>query len=123
MIAGVRGRSALLVCLGASLACGPAAPPASCPRDLPMSCPMPEPSFAGEVQAIYQTKCQPACHEPGGVEPNKPFTTLAQIRTEQLSTMLGQVYNCVMPLAPAPPLTDEERQALLGWLVCKEPDN
>jgi mono/diheme cytochrome c family protein len=83
---------------------------------------MPAPSFRGQVQAIYQAKCQ-ACHAPGGQEAVKPYTTLGQIRAEPLSTMLGQVYNCVMPLAGAPPLTPDERQALLGWLVCMEPDN
>jgi hypothetical protein len=123
MIALVLRRSALLACMGASLACGSAGPPASCPRDLPMTCPMPAPSFAAEVQPIYQSKCVPACHEPGGQEANRPFTTLAEIRAERLSTMLSQVYNCVMPLAPAAPLTPDERQALLGWLVCEEPDN
>jgi hypothetical protein len=126
MIPAVRGRPALLACAAlaaAALACGPAdAPAASCPRDLPMTCPMPAPSFSGQVHAIYQTKCQ-ACHAPGGQEATKPFTTLAQIRAEPLSTMVSQVYNCVMPLAGAPPLTGDERQALLGWLVCMEPDN
>jgi hypothetical protein len=125
MIAAVRGRPALLACAAlaaATLACGPDGPPASCPRDLPMSCPMPAPSFSGQVHAIYQAKCQ-ACHAPGGQEFNKPFTTLAEIHAEPLSTMLSQVYNCVMPKAGAPPLTTEERQALLGWLVCMEPDN
>jgi hypothetical protein len=125
MIATVRGRPALplhAALLAAVLACGPADPATSCPRDLPMSCPVPAPSFSGQIQAIYQAKCQ-ACHAPGGQESTKPFTTLAQIRAEPLSTMLGQVYNCVMPKAGAPPLTPDERQALLGWLVCMEPDN
>ena len=125
MIARVRGRPALFLCAAlavTALACGPDGPSASCPRDLPMTCPMPAPSFAGQVHAIYQTRCQP-CHTPGGLESKKPFVTLAQIRAEPLSTMLGQVYNCVMPQAPSAPLTTDERQALLGWLVCEEPDN
>jgi mono/diheme cytochrome c family protein len=126
MIAGVRGRGrpalfANVILGAAAVACG-AAPGASCPRDLPMSCPDPAPSFATEVHAIYEAKCQ-ACHAPGGQEQNKPFTTLAQIQAEPLSTMLSQLYNCVMPLAGSPALTTEERQALLGWLVCLEPNN
>ena len=83
---------------------------------------MPAPSFSGQVQAIYRAKCQD-CHAPGGTEATKPFTTLAQIKAEPLSTMLGQVYNCVMPQAGAPQLTADERQALLAWLVCEEPNN
>jgi uncharacterized membrane protein len=125
MIARVRGRPALLLCVAlvvAAPACGPDEPSTSCPRDLPMSCPMPAPSFSGQVRAIYQAKCQD-CHTPGGMESTKPFTTLAQIKAEPLSTMLGQVYNCVMPKAGAPQLTTDERQALLAWLVCEEPDN
>ena len=105
-----------------AVGCGPAERPASCPSDLPPACPTPAPSFSAEVSTIYRTKCE-ACHAPGGQEANKPFTTLAQIHAEPLSTMLSQVYNCVMPLATAPELTTDERQALLGWLVCMEPDN
>lgn len=131
MIARVRGRSALII--SATLAAVSDArgggavlrlerPPASCPRDLPASCPMPAPSFSGEVQAIFQTKCVP-CHAPGGQEASKPYTSLALIQRQALSTMLGQVYNCAMPPATALQLTADERQALLGWLVCMRPDN
>jgi uncharacterized membrane protein len=125
MIARVRGRPALLllaILAVTSLACGSSEPPASCPRDLPASCPTPAPSFSGEVQAIFQAKCVP-CHSPGGQEATKPYTSLALIQRQPLSTMLAQVYNCAMPLATAPQLTAEERQALLGWLVCMRPDN
>ena len=125
MIADVRGRPVLSLCAAlaaAALSCGGADVPASCPRDLPMACPTPMPSYSGQVQAIFAAKCV-TCHAPGGQESSKPFTTFKEILLEPLSTMLSQVYNCVMPLATAPQLTDDERAALLGWLVCREPDN
>jgi uncharacterized membrane protein len=125
MIARVSGRPALIISAtlaAAALACGSSDPPASCPRDIPASCPAPAPSFSAEVQAIFQAKCVP-CHAPGGQEATKPYTSLELIQRQPLSTMLGQVYNCAMPPATAPQLTADERQALLGWLVCMRPDN
>jgi hypothetical protein len=126
MLRQVRG-PLLLLCAGlaaAGVACGPAAPATSCPtNDLPATCPTPAPSYAGEVQAIFQAKCLPGCHEPGGMEATKPYTTLAQILQEPLQTMLIQVLSCNMPKAPSPGLTADERKAMLGWFECMRPNN
>jgi hypothetical protein len=37
--------------------------------------------------------------------------------------MLVQVNACAMPPADAGPLSTIDRTALLGWLVCKAPEN
>jgi uncharacterized membrane protein len=105
----------------AAAGCGGDDPAISCPNDQPAACPSPEPSFSGQVAAIIQSRCA-VCHAPGGQEPTRPFQTYAQI-SAQRGPILNQVSTCRMPLAGATPLTDEERQALLGWLVCRAPDN
>ncbi|HVZ73212.1 MAG TPA: hypothetical protein VHJ20_12615 [Polyangia bacterium] len=102
-------------------ACGQAA--SSCPDDEPAACPSPAPSFSGQVQDIFARKCD-ACHAPGGVESSKPFVTYAQIspRDTRLS-IESRIVSCNMPQAGAPQLTEDERLALLGWLVCGGPNN
>jgi len=37
--------------------------------------------------------------------------------------VLTQVYSCRMPQPGAAPLTEAERAALLGWLVCGAPND
>jgi len=88
----------------------------------PATCPSPAPSYAAEVEPIIRAKCV-TCHAPGGLSASKPYTTLAQIKLEPLTTMISFVQSCAMPQAPAPALTADEGAALLGWLVCREPDN
>ncbi len=96
--------------------------PSNCPSDLPASCPTPTPSFNSQVNDIIQRKCG-ACHTGNGVEASAhEFSTYATI-APQRSAMLNQVYACRMPPPDAPGLTVDERAALLGWLVCKAPDN
>jgi uncharacterized membrane protein len=121
MLVDMRGRRVLLVnaVLAMVAACGPAG---ECPNDVPASCPSPAPSFSGEVQGIIQSRCVP-CHAPGGQEQNRPLQSYDQQIYPQRRMILSQVASCRMPLAGAPPLTPEERQALLGWLVCGAPNN
>ncbi|MHB1846119.1 MAG: hypothetical protein ACYCWW_14935 [Deltaproteobacteria bacterium] len=92
------------------------------PNDLPQSCPNPMPSFAKDVQPIIQSSCD-QCHLPGDpTYPGFPYDNYAddyKYRTQ----MLDFVNSCLMPKAPAKPLTEAQRQALLGWLVCGAPDN
>jgi hypothetical protein len=103
---------------GGGAGCGPGD---TCPNDEPASCPSPIPSFSGEVQAIFLHKCG-TCHAPGGMKADTPFLTWAQIKPARTS-ILVRVERCEMPKAGAAPLTDEERLALLGWLVCEAPNN
>jgi mono/diheme cytochrome c family protein len=105
---------------GGGVACGPGD---TCPNDEPASCPSPIPSFSGQVQAIFETKCG-ACHAPGGLKADTPLLTWAQISPPLTRTsVLVRIVRCEMPKAGAPPLTEDERLALLGWLVCGGPNN
>jgi uncharacterized membrane protein len=117
----MRAPAVLLVCaaLAVAASCGGAA--VSCPNDAPESCPSPAPSYSGQVQAIIQSRCT-TCHAPGGLEPTKPLQTYTQVNDLRLM-LLTQVASCRMPLSGAPPLSPDERQALLGWLVCGAPNN
>ncbi len=104
----------------AGVGCGAAD---SCPNDEPAACPSPAPSFSGQVQAIFQTKCG-ACHAPGGVKADTPLLTYAQVSPAGTRTsILTRIERCEMPQAGAPQLTPAERAALLGWLVCHGPNN
>jgi mono/diheme cytochrome c family protein len=104
---------------GGGIGCGPGD---TCPNDEPTSCPSPEPSFSGQVQAIFQSKCG-ACHAPGGMKADKPFLTYAQIKPASTS-ILTRVERCEMPQVGATPLTEEERLALLAWIgICGAPNN
>jgi hypothetical protein len=96
--------------------------PGTCPQDLPSACPSPPPSFKSQVDDVFQRKCG-ACHTGTGVEAaSYNFATYSSIAALR-SPILNQVYACRMPPADAPKLTAEERALLLGWLVCKAPDN
>jgi hypothetical protein len=119
----LRGRSALLFCATlalAGVACGSGDGP-SCPRDFPPACPSPAPTFAADAQPVFQSKCQP-CHEPGGQKADVPLTTWAQIHS-RITTVVSLVNGCQMPPPGAPPLTSDERAALLGWFACNATDN
>ena len=104
--------------LGAGLSCSGSAP-AACPNDFPSTCPPQPPSFANDVSPLIHSTCTP-CHCPGQQVPT--LDTYADImRAGQMISM--QVFQCRMPPAPRPPLTAEERQIILGWLVCGAMDN
>jgi hypothetical protein len=113
----------LVGALAAASGCGSDGGSGSCPRDLPAACPDPAPSYANQVGAIVQTYCV-GCHAPAGVEPTLPFETVADIQyMDRFARMLIQVQQCKMPMAGYPQPTEQERVALLGWLVCAAPDN
>jgi uncharacterized membrane protein len=91
-----------------------------CPHELPSACAS-APSYQAQIAPIVAARCA-TCHAPGGVEASKPLDTYAALHARR-GSVLDQVYNCLMPLPGAPPLTTEERAALLGWLVCDAPEN
>ncbi len=117
---------ALACCCG-----GPGGPDASVdpcgatggePHDLPQSCPSPEPSFSKDVQPIIQSNCD-LCHLPGDPSyPGFPYDSYADDK-KYASEMLNFVSSCLMPKPPGPPLTEAQRQALMGWVVCGAPNN
>src|SRR5262249_31275859 len=93
----------------------------SCPDDLPASCPSPTPSWDGGVAATVTAKCVP-CHRPGGAAYDRPLTDYAHVYPLR-GLILDQVYSCYMPPPEGTPLDAQERQSLLGWLVCGAPNN
>jgi uncharacterized membrane protein len=102
----------------AAIAAGFAAcdsPGTSCPNDLPSSCSSSPPSYA-QVAPIFAANCS-SCHSTGGSAPDRLFDTYDQIAAQQ-SAVLNQIYSCKMPPAGYAPLSDAERQLVLGWLVC-----
>lgn len=115
--------AALAVAARAAAGCSPdSADGPSCPQDLPQSCPNPPPSFKNEVEPIIEHRCW-ACHTDGGVAAAvRDFSTYDRIYAQR-GAMLDQIYACRMPLPDAGQPTPEERAKLLGWFVCKAPDN
>ncbi len=93
-----------------------------CPSDLPAACPSPPPSYASDVAPIIAARCYP-CHAPGGVAASKHELSSYDRVFAQRSAVLNQVYACAMPPKDAAPPAASERQKLLGWLVCKAPNN
>lgn len=92
-----------------------------CPNDTPASCPTPAPSYGTDVAPMLQDRCG-GCHAPGGVEPGRLFATWGQV-SAQAADILNQVHACRMPPAGQTPLTDGERQLVLGWIVCGAMNN
>ena len=115
-------RIGLVAALGATLvACGGPRTSGDCPNDLPKSCPSPAPSYQANVAPIINLRCV-TCHSPGGQEASRPLQTYSQVYSER-SAVLNQVYACNMPPGSAAQPTEQEREALLGWLVCGAPQN
>jgi hypothetical protein len=121
--------------LSRAVACSPSKEPASssqdaaadaggpaCAYDLPDGCPSPPPSWSNEVQPIVDRTCNP-CHGDGGVQQHiLDFTTYSGVNRNR-GSILTQVYSCKMPPLDAAAPLPQERQALLGWLVCNAPNN
>jgi hypothetical protein len=94
-----------------------------CSTNLPNDCTT-TPSYSKEIAALIQAHCEP-CHAAGGVASDRNLTTYGNVEKIE-STVLGQVYGCMMPPADAGPdamLTQQERNDLLQWLVCNSPNN
>ena len=87
---------------------------ATCPNDYPSACPTPAPSFANDVSPLIHANCTP-CHGAGQQIPT--LDTYDDVM--RAATMISmQVFQCRMPPAPRAPLTSQQRQIILGWLVC-----
>ena len=91
-----------------------------CPDDLPESCPDPAPTWSGDVAPIVSRTCA-NCHD--GAVQTPVLDDLASVQANR-GEVLSQIYGCVMPpVGSAYSLTDDERAALLGWLVCGAPSD
>jgi hypothetical protein len=112
------------VLVGAAVAagCGDGGSPGSCPADLPASCPADAAHYQATIAPLVAERCTP-CHEPGGQSAHylRSYDEVFALR----GPVLDQVYACKMPptgLGYAP-LSETERQEVLGWLVCGAPDD
>jgi hypothetical protein len=121
-----------LLFAAAPLACSSSTPPGNapdgsaeatidCPNDLPDNddCATAAPGYDVEVAPVIAMRCT-ICHTPGGVETSRLFGSYAQAYALR-SEMLFQIFSCKMPLAPALPLTADERRIMLKWFVCGAP--
>jgi len=101
----------------------PAEAASACERTLPSSCST-IPSYANDIAPLVVAHCLP-CHAAGGTASDRDLTTYANVAHIE-STVLSQVYACLMPPSDAgadAALTTQERDELLQWLVCGSPDN
>lgn len=104
-------------------ACG-TSPATDCPADEPATCPASgAPSYATDVAPIFEKYCTSQCHQPGGTAEDRLLATYADVKRVGVSDINTQVYDCLMPMPPAPDPTLEERVTLLTWIVCGSPDN
>jgi hypothetical protein len=93
----------------------------TCPKVLPTDCGA-VPSYQTTIAPLIASVCLP-CHAPGGVAADLDLTTYQNVDQIE-STVLTEVYGCLMPPADAGTmLTPPERNELLTWLVCQSPEN
>jgi len=96
------------------------AEPQACPDDLPASCPSPAPTFSADVAPLIQNHCA-GCHSPDGGYPNPSLTSYDNVTGSTGKTAItieSKVASCKMPPPGQPPLTSEERQTIVGWILC-----
>jgi uncharacterized membrane protein len=97
-------------------ACSSGNSSSTCPDSVPTSCPSPAPTFAADVAPLIQSHCT-SCHGPGQQIPTLgTYANIADAATQQ--HVLFQVQTCTMPPAPKTPLTAQQRDTILSWLVC-----
>jgi uncharacterized membrane protein len=88
----------------------------TCPDSVPTSCPSPAPTFAADVAPLIQSHCT-SCHRPGQQIPTLgSYANVADTATQQ--HVFFRVQTCTMPPAPKTPLTAQQRDTILSWLVC-----
>jgi uncharacterized membrane protein len=75
---------------------------------------------------VIQAHCT-TCHSPSGENQSPTLVTYDNITAgsmqETAREVLVQIHACNMPPAGQPRLTDGERQAILGWIVCGAMNN
>jgi hypothetical protein len=93
----------------------------SCPRDEPASCPATPPSYTSDIAPLIQQYCS-QCHNPQGSAFDQPLSTYSDLFARRQDA-LDQLYNCAMPMEPAPQPTVADRVTILTWFVCGAPNN
>ena len=120
----MRTAVALAVAVSLFLGCygggSPAPDASSCTTELP-ACPASPPSYKTTVSPILNQACV-TCHYTGTTIAKNDFSTYDKVH-QDLGAALNQVYACAMPPATSTPLTADQRQTLLEWLVCGAPNN
>jgi hypothetical protein len=103
---------------GAPLDASP--PSGGCGAEAPAKCPSPIPSYATDIVPIFDEKCN-NCHV-GGTGP-WPLTDYESVHDWKVQ-ILQDIESCTMPpLDGGTTLSAEERETVLGWLVCGAPNN
>jgi hypothetical protein len=97
----------------------PADAGASCPS-APSACSKPAPSYSKVIVPILEQSCIP-CHGPKGIAGHSE-ATYAEVYAQE-EPILSVVAGCTMPPSTYPPLSAEQREALLDWLICGTPDD
>jgi hypothetical protein len=92
--------------------CSP--PPEACPSASSSSS---VPSYRDQVQAILESNCV-ACHAAG----TAALGSYAAVQALGVSNLV-QVGGCKMPPDTAAPMSPDERELLMTWLACGDPDN
>lgn len=116
------GRRGWPLALGALAAgCMPHDAGVNCPDDVPTTCPSPAPTYSADVAPVIQQHCT-LCHSPDGENQTPTLVTYGDVTAGAMAKtahdVLVQIHACNMPPADQPPLTSDERQAILGWIVC-----
>jgi uncharacterized membrane protein len=91
-----------------------------CHVELPTECPEPAPRFA-DVEPIFHERCGGDCHTgaPGGEWPLDTYRHIADWN----DVVRDELRSCAMPpLDAGVTLTDEERHAILTWILCGFPE-
>ena len=116
--------TALLLCLGAcsddasGTDGGDVDANVECTVTAPTECPDPSPTY-DDVEPILAERCV-ICHD--GLQGQWPLTTYTHVAdwNAEVRAMVG---SCTMPPPEeAIPMTDQEREAILTWLVCGFPE-
>lgn len=115
-----------LLCAALAAGCLPHDAGVNCPDDVPTTCPSPAPTYSADVAPVIQRHCT-LCHSPDGENQTPTLLTYGDVTAGAMAKtahdVLVQIHACNMPPSDQPPLTSDERQAILGWIVCGANDN
>ncbi|HEY4223384.1 MAG TPA: MbnH family di-heme enzyme [Myxococcota bacterium] len=84
-----------------------------------VSCPSAPPSFTHDVQPIIENSCL-YCHSDGGGAQAEQLGDYASVHALH-DKLVTQVTGCLMPADAR--LPDADREAILQWLACGDPNN
>jgi hypothetical protein len=94
----------------------------ACPGPASDMCSLPGPSYMNDIVPILEQRCN-NCHVAGVDGGPWPLGGYAEVR-DWRSAILRDLRECTMPPADAGlPFPEQERAALMAWLICDAPDN